>query len=161
MIGKFYEVEEIMGRRRIKNKYEYLIKWKGYKIEESTREPEEQLFTIKDLIDEYDQNCEKKGKKKKKTEKDEKNKEKNNNIYVTIDIKEEDENKNKKKTYFLLDNSIDKILGIKLEKSELVGIVERRNKDGKVFTEKISIEDIKKTNPWILVDFYESIIVFE
>ncbi len=70
-------------------------------------------------------------------------------------------NSNNKKPYFLLDNSIDKILGIKLEKNELIGIIERKDKDGKVFTEKISTEVIKKTNPWILVDYYESLITFE
>ena len=72
-------------------------------------------------------------------------------------------------------------MAIKLEKNELVGIVERRDKEGKVFTEKIilflklehqlnglkkqfdiiSTEDIKKINPWILVDFYESKISFD
>ena len=60
----------------------------------------------------------------------------------------------------MLDNSINKILGIKLEKNKLIGIVERRDEEGKVYTEKISTEDIRKTNPWILVDFYESKITF-
>ena len=63
------------------------------------------------------------------------------------------------KPYFMLDNSIDEILGVKLEKNELFGIVKRKDKNGKVFTEKMSTEDIKKTNPWILVDFYESKII--
>ena len=61
----------------------------------------------------------------------------------------------------MIDDSLDKILAIKLEKNELIGIVERRDKEGKVYTEKISTEDIKKINPWILVDFYESKISFE
>lgn len=188
MIGRFYEVDQIMGRRKINNKYEYLIKWKGYSISESTWEPGEKLFTIQDLIKDYDDYCDKKEKKKKnrkrgkkkdlKRENDEqtnvsnkkldmeedekKEKEENVNKEDTkqnID-KEEEKDSSEKKPYFLLDNSIDKILAIKLEKNKLMGIVERRNEDGKVYTEKISTEDIKKTNPWVLVDFYESKIVF-
>ena len=171
MIGQFYEVDEIMGRRKRKNKYEYLIKWKGYSINESTWEPEEKLFTIRDLIEEYDLICDNKEKKKKKKKKNdikskeilinEKFKETDNDIEIKEEEKEDKKESNNKKPYFLLDNSIDKILGIKLEKNELIGIIERKDKDGKVFTEKISTEDIKKTNPWILVDYYESLITFE
>ena len=69
MIGLFYEVEKIIGRRKIKNKYDYLIKWKDYSIEESTWEPEDKLFTIKYLIEEYDNLCDEKEKKKKNSNK--------------------------------------------------------------------------------------------
>ena len=162
MIGLFYEVDQILSRRKIKNKYEYLIKWKGYSINESTWEPEEALFTIRDLIEEYDIYCDKKVKKSKRKYKNLKNEKSDNKLNKMIDIKEEekkDERENNK-PYFLLDNSINKILGIKLEKNKLIGIVERRDEEGKVYTEKISTEDIRKTNPWILVDFYESKITF-
>ena len=160
MIGQFYEVEKIIGRRKIKNKYEYLIKWKDYSIEESTWEPEDKLFTIKYLIEEYDNLCDEKEKKKKNSNKKKNNEkliEKNKalSLEVVSDINSD------KNPYFLIDDSLDKILAIKLEKNELVGIVERRDKEGKVYTEKISTEDIKKINPWILVDFYESKISFE
>ena len=157
MIGQFYEVEKIIGRRKLKNKYEYLIKWKGYSIEESTWEPEDKLFTINYLIEEYDNLCDVKEKKNKYC-----NKKKSNVklIETNKDLNLEDASNNNN-PYFLIDDSLDKILAIKLEKNELIGIVERKSKDGKVYTEKISTEDIKKINPWILVDFYESKISFE
>ena len=101
-------------------------------------------------------------KKSKRKYKNLKNEKSDNKLNKMIDIKEEekkDERENNK-PYFLLDNSINKILGIKLEKNKLIGIVERRDEEGKVYTEKISTEDIRKTNPWILVDFYESKITF-
>ena len=157
MIGQFYEVEKIIGRRKIKNKYEYLIKWKGYSIDESTWEPEDKLFTINYLIEEYDNLCDEKEKKNKNCNKKKSNV---NLIETNKDLNLEDSSNNNN-PYFLIDDSLDKILAIKLEKNELIGIVERKSKDGKVYTEKISTEDIKKINPWILVDFYESKISFE
>ena len=163
MIGQFYEVDQILSRRKIKNKYEYLIKWKGYSVNESTWEPGEALFTIRDLIKEYDLICDKKDEKKKKKRKTKDKDIKDEKSNKMINLKEEEEEKEEngmKKPYFLLDNSIDKILGIKLEKNKLMGIVERRDEEGKIYTEKISTEEIRKTNPWILVDFYESKIVF-
>ena len=162
MIGHFYEVEKIIDKRKIKDSFEYLIKWKGYSIKDSTWEPEYNLFTIQDLIDEF--NTEKASKnyylrkkrkghnKKKFAKKKIKKKEESDNMFKIMD---------NNKPYFMLDNSIDEILGVKLEKNELVGIVKKRDKNGKVYTEKISTEDIKKTNPWILVDFYESKIVMQ
>jgi hypothetical protein len=50
---KTYTVESIIGKRYIQ-KIEYLVKWKGYKIEESTWEPIENLITATDIIEEYE-----------------------------------------------------------------------------------------------------------
>ena len=45
-----YVVESIIGRRRKGERTEYLVKWKGYKSEESTWEPVRNLSKVKDLI---------------------------------------------------------------------------------------------------------------
>lgn len=168
MIGHFYEVEKILGKRKTKDDYEYLIKWKGYKVDESTWEPENNLFTIRDLIEEYNAEYEPQNLSNKKRGRP--GRKKRRKFIGTSRVKEMEENNNPNpnpinnmidnvKPYFMLDNSIDEILGVKLEKNELFGIVKRKDKNGKVFTEKMSTEDIKKTNPWILVDFYESKII--
>jgi hypothetical protein len=44
---KIYDVEEIIDKRKIKNKTEYLIKWKGYNFSECTWEPKENIFSKK------------------------------------------------------------------------------------------------------------------
>ena len=150
-------------------------------MDESTWEPENNLFTIQDLIEEY--NAEKKLSKVPKRKAGRKGRKRRRfirrkgikNVDELNNINNSDNNNNNSsennnnnkivnfldnvKPYFMLDNSIDEILGVKLEKNELVGIVKKRDKNGKVYTEKMSTEDIKKTNPWILVDFYESKIV--
>ncbi len=44
---KVYEIEEIIDKRKVKNKTEYLVKWKGYKFSECTWEPKENIFSKK------------------------------------------------------------------------------------------------------------------
>ena len=39
-------------------------------------------------------------------------------------------------------------------------MIERRLKNGKINKEIITTEDLKKTNPWILIDYYEDKIKF-
>lgn len=47
---KEYEVEEILDSRIYRNKFQYLVKWKGYSHEENTWEPESNLENSKNLI---------------------------------------------------------------------------------------------------------------
>ena len=53
MIGHFYEVEKILGKRKTKDDYEYLIKWKGYSLTECTWEPMSHLQYVKDYVDKF------------------------------------------------------------------------------------------------------------
>ena len=47
---QFYEVEEILDRKKVKGKFQYLIKWKGYRLSESTWEPVSHLQYMKDSV---------------------------------------------------------------------------------------------------------------
>jgi chromobox protein 1/chromobox protein 3 len=49
-----YVVECIKGKRIIDNQLEYLVKWEGYKDEESTWEPIENLQNVLNLIEEFE-----------------------------------------------------------------------------------------------------------
>lgn len=51
-----YEIDDILDKRKKKNKEEYLVKWKGYKFSECTWEPKENIFApniIKNFEKEY------------------------------------------------------------------------------------------------------------
>ena len=50
----FYEVEKILNRRKVRGKFQYLIKWKGYSMNECTWEPLSNLENIKYFVDKFD-----------------------------------------------------------------------------------------------------------
>ena len=64
------------------------------------------------------------------------------------------------KAIFEVDLSLEKILSVKLDNKALIAIVEKRLKNGRLFKEIMSTEELKKTNPWILIDYYEGKIKF-
>ena len=59
-----------------------------------------------------------------------------------------------------MDQSLEKILTVKLDNKALIAVVERRLKTGKTLKEIMNTEELKKTNPWILIDYYEGKIKF-
>jgi hypothetical protein len=48
-----YEVEALLAHRRAGNRYQYLVKWKGYDTSYNTWEPERNLTHMEELLDEY------------------------------------------------------------------------------------------------------------
>ena len=64
------------------------------------------------------------------------------------------------KAIFEVDQSLEKILTVKLDNKALIAVVERRLKSGKTLKEIMNTEELKRTNPWILIDYYEGKIKF-
>lgn len=156
----FYYVDEIIDRREKDGKYEYLIKWKGYEGQ-NTWEPFENLKNIKPIIDEYDELYENTLNKMKKPKRFLNNKRKNLKEKNKIQVKKGSNVEAGKNSlaYFMVDDTIENIIRVWKEDSNLIAEVER-HKNGKIFKEKISTKDLKKKNPWALINFYESKIRF-
>ena len=51
--GEYYNIEKIIGRRKINGKFEYKIKWEGYPMNQCTWEPMKNLESAKELVEEY------------------------------------------------------------------------------------------------------------
>ena len=52
--NNFYEVETIITKKKLKKKNYYLIKWKGYPVNESTWEPISNLKNVQYLINNFE-----------------------------------------------------------------------------------------------------------
>jgi len=160
----YYTVDEIINRRKVNGKYEYLIKWKGY-AGQNTWEPFQNLQSIKDVIKEYDELYETKKKKK--------NQIKNRKTFLRHKRKKTNdnkENKNKKDLnkerdgydipYIIVDDTIEKILNVSKEDGDFIAEFLKKDINGDIIKEKMKTKELKKINPWVLINFYESKIRF-
>ena len=49
-----FEVEKILNKRMIRGKKKFLVRWKGYMVEEDTWENRENLENAKELVEEFE-----------------------------------------------------------------------------------------------------------
>src|SRR6266487_6731015 len=49
-----YEVEDVLDKRTIRKKMQYLIKWKGYSLHDATWEPREHLENAQDAVNRFE-----------------------------------------------------------------------------------------------------------
>ena len=185
MSQKYYKIEKILERRKnLEGNYEYKIKWDGYPINQSTWEPIEHLQNAMPLVEEYD-----KQNPKNKDEELSRDKEGTNNYKKKKIIEEisnennvnEESLKNKKErnekeensdenskiliyenvNTYIVNNSFIRVVRVRQENGKLMAIVEKKGENGKKCEVFIPTEELRKFNPWILLEFYESKIKFK
>ena len=172
----FYAIEKILDRRKIRDKYQYKIKWEGYPMTQCTWEPIENLKNALYLVEEFNKNHPMKNNKsknnkdlkvlnkKRNNEQKEENinapKEENNIQNNNIQEKSPNINENNNILTFDIDGSLKKVLTVKKQNEILMAVVEKMKENGEMIKAYLSTEDLRKSNPWILLDFYESKIKF-
>ena len=191
--GEFYNIEKIIGRRRINGKLQYKIKWEGYPINQCTWEPMKNLESAKELVEEYDRsnpetnqkstnnkkkdntflnkkrNLEKeKEEKEEKEEKKEEIQEKNQNEKIEDEVKLNDDDSKQNIKFneyineksYIIDDSLKSVVTVKQQNLKLMAVVDKMEKNGEMKKQYIPTDELRRSNPWILLDFYESKIKF-
>ena len=191
--GEFYNIEKIIGRRRINGKLQYKIKWEGYPINQCTWEPMKNLESAKELVEEYDRsnpetnqkstnnkkkdntflnkkrNLEKeKEEKEEKEEKKEEVQEKNQNEKIEDEVKLNDDDSKQNIKFneyineksYIIDDSLKSVVTVKQQNLKLMAVVDKMEKNGEMKKQYIPTDELRRSNPWILLDFYESKIKF-
>ena len=143
-MSDLYEVEKIVDKRKRFGKNEYKVKWLGYKMSECTWEPLEHLLNVMDEVEKYEKSI-KKGKINLENNK--------------IEKKIKNTKKKKKANVYYIDNRYKNVITISSINQNLYGIVQFDN-NGIIEEKKILTSDLKKLNPFILINFYESKIKF-
>ena len=76
------------------------------------------------------------------------------------EIPNQNNNLNENKNIFTINANLRNVITVKQQGQALVAIVEQIDENGNVNKVSIPTEALRKTNPWILLDFYESKIKF-
>jgi hypothetical protein len=53
---EYYEVEEILEKKKFGNKWKYQVKWVGFGLDQNTWEPAENLENVDEMLDEFEKN---------------------------------------------------------------------------------------------------------
>jgi len=69
-----FEVEKILNKRTVREKEKFLVRWKGYTVEENTWENRENLENMKELVEEFKREYRKEAKKLRQQEQEEEEK---------------------------------------------------------------------------------------
>ena len=136
-------------------------------MDQCTWEPLENLENVKALVDEYNQNHSTKNNppKGKKTNNTLLNKKRKVNIMrretetFLKQIKSQIKKNNKDPSY-KIDNSLKNVVTVKKQDETMMALVDKIEKNEELVKEFISTEELRRRNPWILLDFYESKIKF-
>ena len=109
----------------------------------------------------------KKDREKEVTVENEKNKELSQNeklpengANINGDDLKHDINENGYEKKYTIDDSLKNVITVKQQNQKLMAVVEKMESNGEITKTYIPTEDLRKTNPWILLDFYESKIKF-
>ena len=170
-----YIIEKILDRKKVKDKYQYLIKWQGYPEEDCTWEPIENLQYSLELVKEYNKTHPTKQKNFNKVKKTKKflNKKKKETIKIEINDNEfhnknnmiqnkieEKKNASKDDETIIIDKSLISVLTVQKYNEKLMAIVNKIQENGEKIQAYIPTEELMEINPWILLDYYESNIQF-
>ena len=186
--GDYYNIDKILDRKKVNGNYQYKIKWEGYPMSQSTWEPLKNLESAIGLVEEYNQNhpfpntkkpakkmeSKKKNNKfinkkrtKEKLEKDNLNKQKSQNEKNEEEkVKNNEEelkinnNENTFERTYTIDDSLKNVITVKQQNQKLVAVVDKLEPNGEIVKTYIPTEELQKSNPWILLNFYESKIKF-
>ena len=182
-----YYIERILDRRKVNDKYEYKIKWENYPMSQSTWEPLTNLQTAIELVEEYDRahplppNVT--GKKRNRTKtlkkppkekidktpqqisetKEENETPKEEEKIEKINLVEEqpvNEPEEDHKLKYNIDETLEKVTTVRKKEDKLMAVVKKNLGNGAYENIEIETNILKKDNPWILLDFYESKIKF-
>jgi hypothetical protein len=186
---ELYNIEKILDRRKVNGKFEYKIKWEGYPMSQSTWEPMKNLETAKELVEEYNLShpiLTQPKSKTKSVKKDNtfihKKKDRDNDVKIENEEKYKEIPQNEKmpenganniiddlkpniiengyeKTY-TIDDSLKTVVTVKQQNQKLMAVVDKMENNGEMTKTYIPTEELRRTNPWILLDFYESKIKF-
>ena len=87
-----------------------------------------------------------------------------NNIEEPIKIIEKEQkpdiNENKSEKSYIIDDNLKTVVTVKQQNETLFAIVEKIDENGELIKVSIPTDELRRTNPWILLDFYESKIKF-
>ena len=163
---KYYDIEKILGKKIMKGEIHYKIKWKGFKMNQCTWEPEKNVINASYAINEFERILQKRIKKKKVLYKSNINKEKE--LEKEQDKKSDmvngnEENSTKKEIKEIIhkvDKSFTKVINVRRSSNRLMVLVDKEKENGEIVKAYISTEELGRINPWILLDYYESKIKF-